>query len=145
MPVTQVSNRLQTAVNTMMCNGPQFPVKSSYRGGCQTSLGGDPSPSASSSAGFPSTGAIESKQPRLRSKIAKELKFIEEFSVSERWLAIKYVKADCTKTNLKVRLEINSNTTHSKFYLSFISLFKDVFLRSTVVGFCEGDGRGVSL
>ena len=38
-------------------------------------------PSQTGQAGqvaFPSTGAIESKQPRPRSKIAKELKFIKD-------------------------------------------------------------------
>ena len=58
------------------------------------------SPSSSPSAGLPSTGAIESKQPRLRSKTAKELqiikKNIKDLSVNERWLPIKCLKADCT-------------------------------------------------
>ena len=134
------------------------------------------SPSSSPSAGLPSTGAIESKQPRLRSKTAKELqiikKNIKDLSVNERWLPIKCLKADCTIDKLANvaltwnycqliqlhynyitterwqdanYLEINSNTIHKKFYLSFIALFKDALLGLTVVGFCEGNGRGVSL
>ena len=52
---------------------------------------------------LPCTGAIDSKQPRLRSKIAKELKMILKKSIQKPFT--------------------------EKLYLSFIALFKDASQR----------------